>query len=47
LTRGPQADISIFGAGRGVDLSIVQEHVELTMSACLFCRDGGQENALA
>lgn len=47
LTRGPQADISIFGAGRGVDLSIVQAHIELTMSACLFCRDGGQENALA
>lgn len=48
LSRGPQADISIFGAGDGDGvLTEIESHVELTRSACLFCQDGGSENALA
>lgn len=46
MRRVPQADLSIFVINGEPDFDEITRTVELTGSACLFCRDGGSESAL-
>ncbi len=46
MRRVPQADLSIFVMTAELDFDEIAEAVEVTGSACLFCRDGGTESAL-
>lgn len=45
--RLPRSDMTVLALPEEVDFSEISEIVEVARSSCMFCRDSGDENALA
>ncbi|MGI8726240.1 MAG: hypothetical protein ACR2K6_00975, partial [Solirubrobacterales bacterium] len=45
--RLPRSDMTVLALPEEVDFSEISEIVELARASCMFCRDSGDENALA